>query len=503
LFVEKLMTALQVRGLGVAWSASSPVFEDVSFALERRVYGLVGANGAGKTTLLAILAGELSAHEGTVSWRPRDALVAYCPQRVDALTRDVQLLANRDDAAAAELRSRLSLEPDQLARWTTLSPGERKRWQIAAAVAREPDVLLLDEPTNHLDSEAREGLLGALRRFPGLGIIVSHDRSVLDALTTATLRVHGRRVIAYPGPYGRAQPLWQAERELEEEQHAALRRRVRQVEARLDAARRTQVAAAKGVSTRTRMKDKNDSDARTITATTRASWADARAGRVIGTLHGELERARRAVPEIEREPTLGGKVFADYERAPNTALFHLDRAQILAGEHVVLRDVRLTIGREERVRIEGGNGAGKTTLLSTLVAALGRPERLLYLPQELEPAAVAALAARVEAGGSEQLGRTLSIFAALGSDPERIVRGNRTSLSPGEARKLALAEALGRRVWALVLDEPTNHLDLPSIERLQSVLTGYPGCVVLVTHDDAFARSVATRSLRLAAGLVN
>ncbi|HYQ28191.1 MAG TPA: ATP-binding cassette domain-containing protein, partial [Polyangiaceae bacterium] len=148
------MTALQVRGLGVAWSASSPVFEDVSFALERRVYGLVGANGAGKTTLLAILAGELSAHEGTVSWRPRDALVAYCPQRVDALTRDVQLLANRDDAAAAELRSRLSLEPDQLARWTTLSPGERKRWQIAAAVAREPDVLLLDEPTNHLDSEA-------------------------------------------------------------------------------------------------------------------------------------------------------------------------------------------------------------------------------------------------------------------------------------------------------------------------------------------------------------
>ena len=80
--------------------------------------------------------------------------------------------------------------PTALERWSTLSPGERKRWQIGAALAREPDVLLLDEPTNHLDAEAREWLVSALRRFRGVGVLVSHDRELLEALTTSTLRVH-------------------------------------------------------------------------------------------------------------------------------------------------------------------------------------------------------------------------------------------------------------------------------------------------------------------------
>ena len=82
------------------------------------------------------------------------------------------------------------------------------------------------------------------------------------------------------------------------------------------------------------------------------------------------------------------------------------------------------------------------------------------------------------------------------------MRGNCEHFSPGEARKLALAEALARRVWALVLDEPTNHLDLPSIERLESVLSSYPGCIVLVTHDEAFAARTTTRTLGLSQGVM-
>jgi ATPase subunit of ABC transporter with duplicated ATPase domains len=497
------MTVLEMHGLGVAWAASAPVFEDVNLVLERGVYGLVGANGAGKTTLLSLLAGLLEPHEGQVVVRPRSAVVAYCPQRVDALEPDVLALSSRTDALASELRGRLSLEPVELERWSTLSPGERKRWQIAAALARDPDVLLLDEPTNHLDAEARDRLIAALRRFSGLGIVVSHDRAVLDQLTRSTLRVHARRVKLYPGPYSEAQQLWHAERAHEEATHGAARQRVQQVEQRLDSARRTQQAAAGGVSARTRMKDKNDSDARGILATTRASWADSRAGRVVSSLRGELTRARLAVPTIERDVTLGGKVFADYERAPNQVLFHLDRDELHAGTRVVLRDVRLSIGREERVRIQGPNGAGKTTLLQALVAVLGRAERILYLPQELSPKEVARLSARLLSCNNDARGHILSIFAALGSDPERVLRGNTGHFSPGEARKLALAEALARSVWALVLDEPTNHLDLPSIERLESVLASYPGCIVLVTHDDAFAARTTTRTLGLSQGVMS
>jgi ATPase subunit of ABC transporter with duplicated ATPase domains len=105
----------------------------------------------------------------------------------------------------------------------------------------------------------------------------------------------------------------------------------------------------------------------------------------------------------------------------------------------------------------------------------------------------------------ESRGRVLAVFAALGSDPERLLhRGTDglSSLSPGEARKLALALGLGGHAWALVLDEPTNHLDLPTVERLESALAVYPGAIVLVSHDDRFARAVTTRSVRLAGGAV-
>ena len=250
------------------------------------------------------------------------------------------------------------------------------------------------------------------------------------------------------------------------------------------------------------MKDKNDSDSRSIMATNKASWADARAGRVVSSLRSELTRTKSAVPVIERDATLGGKVFADYQRPPNPLLFHLDREQLCAGDHVVLRHARVSIARDERVTIEGANGSGKTTLLKALVASSARPEKLLYLPQELEAAAVSALGERIHGFGKAERGHVLAIFAALGSDPERIVQGQSQHLSPGEARKLALAEALARSVWALVLDEPTNHLDLPSIERLEALLEGYPGCVVLVSHDQAFARRVTQRAIQLDAGRV-
>ncbi len=499
------MTVLQTHGIGVAWRSSVPVFEDVSLSLDRRVFGLVGANGAGKTTLLALLAGRAQPHEGRITLSPADAIVAFCPQRVDALDDDVRALAARDDALANELRGRLALEDDAraLSEWSTLSPGERKRWQIAAALAREPDVLLLDEPTNHLDREGRSKLVSALRRFRGIGVVVSHDRALLDEITTETLRIFDRTVTRYPASYSEARLLWLGERAQAEAAHGAARDRVRHLEAQLDVARRAQAGATPAKSTRTRMKDKNDSDARGVLATTKAAWAEARAGREVSTVRGDLHRAREAVPTIERDRTLGGKVFAHYERAPNHVLFHLEQPVLTAGEgsaHVVLRDVRLTIARDDRVHLEGANGAGKTTLLEAVVGEFGRPERVLFLPQELALASIDAALTRLRASDADTKGRVLSIFAALGSDPESILRGSAQTFSPGEGRKLVLAEALGRAVWALVLDEPTNHLDLPSIEKLEAALEAYPGCLLLVTHDDAFAARLTTRSVRVEGG---
>lgn len=499
------MTVLEAHGVGVAWTASISVITKASFVLSPGFYGLVGANGAGKTTLLRVLAGELVPHEGTVRVRPDDACIVHCPQTVDEPGPDVFDLASAYDGFVYELKGRLGLDQEALARWPTLSPGERKRWQIGAALARKPDVLLLDEPTNHLDGSARDRLLGALSRFRGIGVIVSHDRAVLERLPRAILRVHDGNVTLFPGRWSEARAIWEAARHQEEATHAEAKVAVEAAERRLHAARRTQEAAAGSLSARSRMKGKNDHDARSMGRKVVAGWADGQAGRAVERVRNELERAEAQVTAIRRDATVGGKVFAAYRRATQPTLFHLDEPELIAGQRAVLRNVRVSIGREDRLRIVGDNGAGKTTLLRALLAVRGDDDRILYLPQELLPADVARMLAELREASDEARGRILSVFSALGSDPERILSRRSegaTALSPGEARKLALASGLGRHVWAMVLDEPTNHLDLPTIERLEAALSAYPGCVVLVSHDDAFARAVTTRSLCVDAGTV-
>ncbi len=499
------MLVLETHGIGVAWSTSKPVLKDVSFALAPGFHGLVGANGAGKTTLLRVLARELAPQEGSIRLLPADATVVYCPQTVDEPGDDVHALAASFDGLALELKGRLALDDTELARWPTLSPGERKRWQIGAALAREPDVLLLDEPTNHLDGDARRRLLGALDRFRGIGVIVSHDRTVLEHLPCGILRVHDGTVSLYAGRWSEAKAAWEHTRREHEDAHARAKAVVASAERRLDAVRRTQESASRSLSARSRMKNKNDHDARSMGRKVVAGWADARAGRTVQIAREDLARAEARVPEIERDRTVGGKVFAAYERAPTSVLLHLDAPTIRAGEQIILRDVRLTIGREERVRVTGANGAGKTTLLGALLAGTRRTDKVLLLPQELTEPEIARLVDDLRSLDDEQRGRVLSIFSALGSDPERLLgrkRGDEATLSPGEARKLALASGLGRHVWALVLDEPTNHLDLPTIERLEHALSAYPGAIVLVTHDDAFAQAVTARTIHVEDGAV-
>ncbi|MBS2011290.1 MAG: ABC-F family ATP-binding cassette domain-containing protein [Deltaproteobacteria bacterium] len=508
------MAVLDVHAVEVAFAATKPVLENVTLRLVPGWYGLVGANGAGKTTLLRVLSGDLVPDGGMVRCEPRDVVVVVCPQEAHEREGDIDRFARAVDGVSEALRGRLGLSSADVERWSTLSPGERKRWQIGAALAASPDVLLLDEPTNHLDADGRRLLVAALRRFRGIGVVVSHDRALLEELPEVTIRVHDARVFVYAGAYREAKAAWEGARAAREEAHARAKERAGVAAARLVEARQEHASADRARSTRTRMKDKNDHDARGTLAKGRAIAAEARAGRTVGIRRAELARAEAEIPTIERDRTLGASVFASFERAPSPRLFHLDADEVHAcateggGEsrpHVVLRDVRMTIGRDERVRIVGPNGAGKTTLLGALLEGGPPRERLLHLPQELGPEAIEGYVEQVRGLTPEARGRVLSVFAALGSDPERLLRrraDDAALLSPGEARKLALAFGLGRHVWALVLDEPTNHLDLPSIERLERALEHYPGAILLVTHDDAFASACTTRMITVERGLV-
>jgi ATPase subunit of ABC transporter with duplicated ATPase domains len=444
------MPSLRVHQLSFAYSDAVPLLADVNLHLTPGWIGLIGENGAGKTTLLRLLAGELRPDAGQVRCEPASATLVSCPQTVERMGPEIAVLAGASDAVASRIKGQLELDPGALDRWPTLSPGERKRWQIGAALAAEPDVLLLDEPSNHLDAPARRLLIDALRRFAGIGLVVSHDRALLDELTESTLRIHRGGARLYSGAYDDARREWEAEERSQILSHQRLRDEQRRVEKRLNDARREHEAAAANTNARRRMKDKNDNDARGMLAKGRAESAEKGLGRKVGVVRHRLERAVEEGSTVQVEKTLGRSVFVDYVRAPNPWVATLEAESIRAGDREVLRDVRLAVGREARIRIEGPNGTGKTTLLKALLAAARLPaDKILYVPQDLAAAEEGALLGEVRALAPVARGRVLSIVAALGVDPARLLGSLRPS--PGEARKLMIALGLGRHAWALAL----------------------------------------------------
>jgi macrolide transport system ATP-binding/permease protein len=160
-------------------SSRAPLFQDISFTLSPGWTGVTGFNGAGKTTLLSLATEILVPQSGTIVG-PRNRL--YCEQGTDKCPSLLQSFLWSSDKDAWRIKTELGVEDEWPQRWETLSHGERKKSQTAQALWMAPDVLAIDEPTNHLDYSTKRILTAALLHFRGIGLIVSHDRELLDTL---------------------------------------------------------------------------------------------------------------------------------------------------------------------------------------------------------------------------------------------------------------------------------------------------------------------------------
>jgi len=493
------MPSLRTHALASPY-ANALFFAPIDLHLTPGWTGLVGPNGSGKTTLLRLLAGALAPAGGRVVRDPPDLSIVTCPQDVETCSPEIERLAAAQ-GPTRRLHGSLGLEPRDLARWSSLSPGERKRWQIGAALAAEPDMLLLDEPSNHLDAEAHGLLLAALRQFRGIGLLVSHDRTLLDRLTTRTLRIHRGALQLWPGPYSAARPAWEAARAASNAERAALQGERQVLTRRLGDARRDQAGADLHRSAGQRMKNIHDHDASGLFADFRVANAERKAGRNVHVLRGELQRNAAALAGTRHDHDRGASVVLTGARAPTPYVLAVDLPELRAGPRRLLGPVRLALARDARVHLAGRNGAGKSTLIRALLGGARCPrERILEVPQDMSRETCLKILEGLRRADADERGRVLTRVDALGVDPGALLAS--PCPSPGEARKLLLAQGLARGAWALVLDEPSNHLDLPAIERLEAALLDYPGAILLVSHDEALASRVTTSTWTLADGTV-
>lgn len=493
-----MSSSLTLSAVTFGWPRSPALFEGLNLTLTPGWTGLVGPNGAGKSTLLGLFAGTLSPQRGAVTVRPA-GVVTLCAQEVERPDPLVLRFDLAKDSGALGLRARLQLPPGGPGRWLTLSVGERRRWQLAAALWSEPDVLLLDEPSDPLDDAGRALLLSVLRRHRGVGVLVSHDRALLDALCGVTLRVTPGQVRRFDEPYTAAAARWRAEEQAERQRWEEDARQLKRAEHRHDQARRDREAADRQVSARVRMKGPKDSDARGILARGRAEMGAAAQAKRTAAARRRVEDLAETLARPPTAEALGAALRLGGVSAPMERLLSVPLAAVKVAGEALDGPVELSLHREDRVWLRGPNGAGKTTLLRALAEASRLPPaRLFVLPQTFTEAEVQALLAEAHTLNAEARGRLGHRLAALGVPPERVWSSARPS--PGEARKLALALALHREVWLMLLDEPSNHLDLPSVERLEAALVGVGCAFVLVTHDAQLAHATCRRVWRVEGG---
>lgn len=475
-------------------SAVEPLWRDLDLHFTAGWTGIVGPNGCGKTTLLKLACGKLVPDRGQV--RAAGEAV-YCPQRTDSPPEALADFLEAMDRDAFRLRGGLAVEPDWLQRWPVLSHGERKRAQIAVALWLRPPVLGIDEPTNHIDARARALLVRALQDYGGVGLIVSHDRELLDGLCRSTVWIGENEAVVRPGGYSRAVAERKTEADTAEHRRKVAKQNLRRLTREADQRQRTAAAADRKRSARGLAP--KDHDARNRIGRAVVSGQDGQAGRLTGQLEGRLQRARRELDEARVDKTHRLGIWLPGELSRRDFLFRMPAGEIPLGPDRVLRHGDVAMCPDERIGLVGPNGAGKSSLIRTILSVLQLDEeRLLHVPQEISLDESRSILDRFRSLPPDERGLALTVVNRLGTRPARLLETD--APSPGELRKLLIALGLVRRPHLVVLDEPTNHLDLPAIECLESALDESPCGLLLVSHDRVFLRRLGCRSWRVEVG---
>ncbi len=448
--------------------------------------GIVGTNGDGKSTLLSVLAGTLEPDEGRVTHR-RDVHVGLLGQR-DSLDSDdtvhhavVGDMPEYEWAASPRIRQILDgliADVPWEGKVGELSGGQRRRVDLARLLIGTYDVLMLDEPTNHLDMRTINWLAEHLKQrwHAGAGalLVVTHDRWFLDEVCTSMWEVHDGKVDPFEGGYS-AYILQRVERD-----------RMAQVaeERRRNMARKELAWLSRGAQARS-TKPKFRVDA------ARELIAD------VPPVRNELELKRLAVSRLGKQVIDVLDVTAGYADAVDASTPKVDSAA--RSSSPVLKDVTWLIGAGDRYGLLGANGAGKTTLLDVIQGKIAPAAGRVKIGQTVKFGVLSQQLHELDPFENDTIREVLSrykrVYVVDGKEtsPEKLLErlGFTTKqqwsricdLSGGQKRRLSLLLTILEEPNVLILDEPGNDLDTDMLAIVEDLLDGWPGTLILVTHD--------------------
>ena len=476
--------------------------------------GLVGLNGTGKSTLLKMIVGDLTPDQGAVNQR-KDCTIGFLNQdllsyRTTESIRGVAMLAF-EDALIVQKKLETILHQmekeyqddlvDQLAElqetfeqlggyalqantdavlegmgFTTqdldrslneFSGGWRMRVMLAKLLLQKPSLLLLDEPTNHLDITSIQWVANYLQSYASAFIVVSHDRSFLDQVTTKTVEVDNQQLHVYMGNYTFYEQEKAARTALQQNAYANQQKKIKQTENFVE---RFRSKASKAKQVQSRIKSLKKMDKVTSTA---------------------------AAP-----PTI--KLKLNTQQQPSKVVASLAHVEKAFGPLAIFKGANAKVERGDKIALIGANGRGKSTLLRIIAgqetmrtgeSVLGHNVKMAFYAQhQLEALQLdKTILAELQHAGASKTEKELRSIAGMFLFTKDEVFKKINVLSGGEKSRVALAKVLLSEANFLLLDEPTNHLDIISINILAQTLQQYTGTYILVSHDRHFVSQVANK----------
>ena len=507
---------LNIHNLSVSFGGTF-LFEEVTFRLGAgdRV-GLVGKNGAGKSTMLKMLAGDFKPDSGTIATE-KEVKIGFLRQDIDFVKgrtvldeayqafEEIKYYENKIDEINHQLATRTDYESEgyseliqQLSDFQhqyeihggynyvgdtekillglgfkredfdnqtdTFSGGWRMRIELAKLLLQSNDILLLDEPTNHLDIESIIWLESFLKNFPGVVVIVSHDKMFLDNVTNRTIEISLGKAYDFNKPYT---------------EYLVLREEIREKQLA------TQKNQAKKIEETQKLIDRFRYSA------TKSSMAQ--------SLIKKLDKVERI--EVDEDDNSVMNISFPVSVTPGRVVVEAEHVTKAYDDKVILKDISLLVERGSKIAFVGQNGQGKSTFIKAIVnefkyegtIKLGHNVQLGYFAQNQaeyldgEKTLLDTMLESALDSNRSKVRDMLGSFLFRGDDVEKKVK----VLSGGERNRLALCKLLLQPINVLVMDEPTNHLDIKSKNVLKAALQKFEGTLLLVSHDRDFLQGMA------------